>query len=67
MLTGEYPFDGFRDNDIKELILIGDYQEPTNISENAKDLLSKMIEYRYDNRITFKECLHHPWFKNASS
>ena len=67
MLTGEYPFDAFRDNDLKELILIGDYEEPPNITENAKDLLLRMIEYRNDKRITFKDCLQHPWFQKASN
>ena len=67
MLTGEYPFDAFRDKDLKELILIGDYEEPPNITENAKDLLSRMIEYRNDMRISFKDCLQHPWFQKASN
>jgi serine/threonine protein kinase len=35
---------------------------PENISENAKDLLSKMIDYRNDERITFADVIKHPWF-----
>ena len=35
---------------------------PEHISDNAKDLLRGMIEYRFDRRMNFKECLDHPWF-----
>jgi serine/threonine protein kinase len=62
MLTGEYPFDGFRNNDIAEKIRMGYFEMPTNISENAQDLLAGMIDYKNDQRLTFKECIKHPWF-----
>ena len=39
---------------------------PEDISENAKDLIERMLEYRNDKRISFKECLKHPWFEKAS-
>ena len=35
---------------------------PKNISENAKDLLNRMLQYRNDRRVTLKELLKHPWF-----
>lgn len=57
MLTGELPFDGFRANDIAEQIRIASFEMPKDISENAQDLLARMIEYKYEKRITFKECL----------
>jgi len=39
ILTGEYPFDGFRINDVSEKIRIGSFKIPESVSENAKDLL----------------------------
>jgi serine/threonine protein kinase len=65
-LTGEYPFDGFTPETIAGKINTGHFEMPKNISENAKDLLLGMIEYRYDRRMTFKECLEHPWFTKPS-
>ena len=40
---------------------------PKNISENAQDLLAGMIEYRFDRRMTFKDCLDHPWFTKPAN
>ena len=65
ILTGEYPFDAFRINDVSEKIRIGKFKIPDSISDNAKDLIRGMIEYRNDRRMTFKECLAHPWFEKA--
>ena len=39
ILTGEYPFDGSRINDVSEKIRIGSFKIPESVSENAKDLL----------------------------
>ena len=65
ILTGEYPFDGFRINDVSEKIRIGSFKIPSSVSEDAKDLIQGMIEYKNDRRMTFKECLEHPWFTKA--
>ena len=62
LLTGEYPFDGYTPATIAEKIRIGSFDMPKNISKNAQDLLSGMLEYRYDRRMNFKDCLEHPWF-----
>ena len=40
---------------------------PESISEDAKDLLAGMIDYKNDKRMTFKECLQHPWFVKPSN
>lgn len=62
ILTGNYPFDGFLINDVYEKIRIGSFKIPDFVSDDAKDLIQGMIEYRNDRRMTFKECLEHPWF-----
>ena len=46
MLTGEYPFDGFRSNDVAEKIRVGSFKIPDSISDEAYDLLTKMINYK---------------------
>ena len=33
-----------------------------SLSENAKDLLSKLLKYNPEERITAEEALNHPWF-----
>lgn len=37
------------------------------LSKDAKDLIKKMLTYNYKQRVTAKEALNHPWFKNAST
>jgi serine/threonine protein kinase len=37
------------------------------LSSEAKDLIKKMLTYKYKDRIHAREALLHPWFKNASS
>ena len=66
MLTGEYPFDGFRPNDVADKIRVGSFKIPDSVSDEAYDLLIKMIDFKNEKRITFKECLVHPWFTQAS-
>ena len=37
------------------------------ISEDARDLVMKMLKDDKNSRITAKEALHHPWFKTNAS
>jgi calcium-dependent protein kinase len=66
MLSGLLPFEGTTDSEIEESImnLRYDYDDEVweEISEDAKDLISKMLVYEKD-RITPKEALSHPWIK----
>ena len=39
-----------------------EFEMPENISENAKDLLTQMLDYRNDERIAFNRVIEHPWF-----
>ena len=39
----------------------------TEISNDAKNLIKKMLTYKYKDRVTAREALKHPWFKNAPS
>jgi len=39
----------------------------TDISEDAKDLVSQMLEHDPDRRITVEDALKHPWIKVGKS
>ena len=70
LLTGKPPFDGDGDEEITDQVKLGNisYNDPVwqNISKDAKDLLqNKMLVYSFKNRSSARECLSHPWFKNA--
>ena len=67
LLSGKPPFNGPSDQKIFEKIFKGEYNmdgpEWTAISKEAKDLISKMLTYKFDDRISARDCLSHPWFQ----
>jgi len=66
ILVGFPPFNGDNHKEIFENImhddLIFDYPEFENISEEAIDLMKKMIVKEPSQRLTASQALRHPWF-----
>ena len=69
MLTGDPPFYGSDDNSILNHVSEGKYDTTSDsykdLSNNAKDLIRKLLKYNPSERITAKEALNHPWFQTA--
>jgi calcium-dependent protein kinase len=67
LLCGYPPFNGANDKQIIESVLKGKYtlDEPEwdDISEDAKDLVRRMLEYDPKKRITASDALQHRWIK----
>ncbi|OMJ74518.1 hypothetical protein SteCoe_26520 [Stentor coeruleus] len=70
LLCGYPPFGGSNDEQILKKIASGRFSFPSPewdfISFEAKDLITKMIFFDPDKRITAREALQHPWLNNAS-
>lgn len=68
MLCGYPPFIGKDEEEVFRANLEGQYDFNDKVwdevSEEAKDLISKMLVPEKD-RLTPKECLNHPWVKNT--
>ena len=68
MLIGTPPFNGDEDDDILKAVTNGKYDttlpQYQALSDNAKDLLTKLLKYNPSDRITAAEALNHPWFTN---
>ena len=66
LLIGKPPFNGKNENAISFAIKKGKYDilnsQYESLSQNAKDLISKLLKYDPEERITAKEALNHPWF-----
>jgi len=71
-LCGKYPFD--RDSKVKMLpqqIMDVDYLPPTikdskvRVSDEAADLISKLIVYDPNERLSAKQALQHPWIQKG--
>ena len=65
MLAGKQPFKGGKLEELKEIILKGQYEEIKDISYEANDLINKMLRLNPKERITIEEILRHPWLKNV--
>lgn len=67
LLSGELPFFGETEEIITKNILEGKYTFASDkfesVSKEAKDLISKCLEYNKHKRINVKEALDHPFFK----
>lgn len=70
MLSGDPPFDGEDEPTIFKLVANGQYSLEGQLfqkcSQEAKDLLSKLLEKDAEKRYSASQALEHPWFKTGS-
>ena len=68
LMSGHYPFFGF---EVEDQIKFNycEFKQPCwkNVSQEAKDLISSMVQKEPLNRITADRMLKHPWFKSIVS
>jgi calcium-dependent protein kinase len=66
MLCGYRPFDGENAKEVFSAVETGDYRMGGknwgNISNDAKDFVSSLLEINPKKRISAKQALKHPWF-----
>jgi 5'-AMP-activated protein kinase catalytic alpha subunit len=68
MLQGTVPFKANNIADLHKLILKGDFDfAHPSISEQAKDLVRKMLILTPEKRISIPEMLNHPWLSEKFS
>ena len=67
LLSGQVPFDGENELAIVKRVKKGIYSlsipEMTNVSEEAKDLITKMLQLDPAKRISAEKALQHKWIK----
>jgi len=66
LLGGNLPFMGRSQKELFRAIVVGKYEFPSDcgwddVSDEAKDLISKLLVTDPDKRMTAKEALEHPW------
>jgi calcium-dependent protein kinase len=67
LLCGYPPFNGANDKQIIQAVMQGQFtvDEPewADVSDEAKDLVSKLLTYNPAERISAMDALQHPWLK----
>ena len=70
LLCGYPPFNGSNDEQIIKKVKEGKYrtdeEEWQNISKDAIDIITKLLQYEPGNRISASEALQHKWIKDQS-
>ena len=64
MLYGDFPFHADSVEELENLVLQGQYALPDEITESARDLLSRILTMDPGSRITIPEIYAHPWMQN---
>jgi calcium-dependent protein kinase len=69
LVTGRLPFFGETRKDILQCVLNGKYQFPADVtlSDQVKDLISKLLEKDHLKRVSAPEALQHPWLTDVAS
>ncbi|TIB99286.1 Pkinase-domain-containing protein [Wallemia mellicola] len=68
LLTGGLPFDDDDEDVMKELVLKGEYYNPSDfLSPDACDLISSILQQKPSDRLTIEQILAHPFFTRFPS
>ena len=62
MICGYLPFEDDDDDNLYDKICKGKFIIPKHVSENAKDLLNKLLVTDPQKRFTITQIKNHPWF-----
>ena len=62
VLTGKMPFDSNSQSGLFAKIKKGKFEKPKSISDEAIDLINKMITVDPRKRISARDATSHPWF-----
>eukprot|EP00172_Hildenbrandia_rubra_P004512 Plantae.Rhodophyta-Hildenbrandia_rubra.ctg9268.p1 GENE.Plantae.Rhodophyta-Hildenbrandia_rubra.ctg9268~~Plantae.Rhodophyta-Hildenbrandia_rubra.ctg9268.p1 ORF type:complete len:565 (-),score=107.38 Plantae.Rhodophyta-Hildenbrandia_rubra.ctg9268:5981-7675(-) len=65
LLTGSVPFQGENFIELFDQISKGEFTFPPGVSDEAKDLITGMLEKDWAQRLSPKEVLRHRWFKEV--
>lgn len=66
MLSGTVPFKGNNISELRDIIIKGGFQPLKELSDEANNLLSGLLEIDPNKRLTTDEILNHPWLTNDS-
>jgi 5'-AMP-activated protein kinase catalytic alpha subunit len=63
MLCGYLPYEDQKTSNLYKKILSAEYTLPKFLSDDAKDMISKLFNTNPDERVGVVEIRNHPWYK----
>ncbi|KAK7806861.1 hypothetical protein U0070_026753 [Myodes glareolus] len=63
MVVGKVPFDAVNVRELRRQVVSGKYTVPSNLSEELRDLLSRLMTVNPRFRPTVTEVMTHPWLR----
>ena len=67
ILGGKQPFRANSMKILEQLIIEGIYEKLNDVSEEANDLIAKMLETNPEKRININQILKHPWLNGVNT
>ncbi|OHT05532.1 CAMK family protein kinase [Tritrichomonas foetus] len=67
MVTGQLPWTQRNSAQLFKQIQEGDYKTPSFLSDQCRDLITKMMCVDFNKRISIEEAFNHPWINNLRS
>ncbi|EMD47507.1 serine/threonine protein kinase, putative [Entamoeba histolytica KU27] len=68
LCTGEPPFQSNSREEVMKKVRNVKYSFPSYLTNDCKDFINKLIQYDPSKRMSFAECLVHPWIiKNTTN
>ncbi|KAJ3738718.1 Pkinase-domain-containing protein [Lentinula detonsa] len=62
LLTGMLPFDDDDEQIMRDKVILGEFEDPEWLSEDARDLMKNILQKEPSKRLTIPQILEHPWF-----
>ncbi|KAK7040734.1 hypothetical protein VNI00_009640 [Paramarasmius palmivorus] len=62
LLTGMLPFDDDDEAVMREKVIIGEFEDPEWLSDEARDLIKNILVKEPSSRLSIPQILAHPWF-----
>jgi len=65
LLVGKPPFDSDAIKSTLTRVVMADYEMPSHLSDNAKDLIDKLLKKNPKDRIYLRDIQKHPFIANV--